>query len=203
MIKKFLSTFLLLCMFTFSSQAQNCITVNWAYFDNPTGDAIHWRLLINWSADGVKHLRTLVTNFGDTVLNECLQVSNGGGGTQTGTTTYTVTVPDGRVDFKGTFRRFTGTCGNGSECGGTQSLINNVLPIKATNISARNIGNNTEVRFTIETVEYDDNIVRLSMVLKNGSKREYNIKMPDGVMPGQNWKIIINNLTNTYTLIKL
>ena len=202
-MKKALSTLLLLCLFTFGSKAQNCITVNWAYFDNPTGDNIHWRLMINWSADGTKHLRTTITNYGDTVLNECYQVSNGGGGTQTGTLTYNVTIPNGRVDFKGTFRRFTGTCGNGTECGATQSLINNVLPIKATNVSAKNIGNNTEVKFTIETVEYDDNILRLSMTLKNGTKREYNIKMPVGVSAGQNWKIIINNLTNTYTLIKL
>jgi len=182
--------------------AQNCITVNWAYFDNPSGDNIRWRLLVNWSANGTKHLVTTVTNHGDTVLSECYQTA-GGGGTQSGTLTYLVTVPSGNVNFIGTFRRFTGTCGNGTECDIAQSLYNNVLPIRIHSVSAKNIGNTTEVRFTIESIDGQDNFVTISATLKNGTKRKYKIKMPDDAKPGQAWKVIINNLTQNYTLIKL
>ena len=202
-MKKVLSTLILLCLFAFSSKAQNCITVNWSYFDNPTGDNIHWRLLVNWSVDGTKHLNTIVTNYGDTVLNECYEVRNGGGGTLTGTSTYNITIPNGNVNFIGTFRRFTGTCGNGTECSGAQTLINNILPIYISNVSARNVSNNTEIKFTIQTIKDDDNIVTLNMVLKNGTKRQYKIQMPNDVKVGQAWKIVIDNITQKYTLIKL
>ena len=200
MIKKFLSTILLLCSFVFS-KAQNCITVNWAYFDNPSGDNIHYRLLVNWTADGRKNLKTTVTNFGDTVLNECYEV-NTGGGNQTGTITYNITIPSGSVYLIGTFRRFTGTCGNGTECSGAQTLINNVLPIKITAVSAKNVGNTTEVKFNVESVD-GDNIIKLNMLLANGTKKTYKIQMPDDVQSGQQWKIIIDNKTQKYTLIKL
>jgi hypothetical protein len=200
-MKKALSTLLLICLVAFG-RAQNCITVNWSYFDNPSNDNIHWRLLVNWSADGTKHLRTTVTNYGDTVLNECYQVSNGGGGTQSGTITYNITIPTGNVNFVGTFRRFTGTCGNGTECSSAQSLINNVLPIKIMNVSAKNVGNTTEVKFRIESVD-GDNLLTLNMFLKNGTKKVYKIQMPDNVIVGQNWKIVIDNITEKYTLIKL
>jgi hypothetical protein len=201
-MKKVLSTLLLLCLFTFS-KAQNCITVNHALFTNPSGDNIHWVLTINWSADGTKHLSTTVTNYGDTVLNECLQVSNGGGGTLTGTTIYNIVIPNGHVNFIGKFRRFTGTCGNGTECDAAQSLINNILPIYITDVTARNVGINTEIRFTIQSIKDDDNIVTLNMVLKNGTKRQYKIQMPNDVRVGQVWKIVIDNKTQKYTLIKI
>lgn len=199
-MKKTLILFLLLCASAFG-KAQNCITVNWSYFDNPSGDNIHWRLLVNWTANGTKHLRTTVLNYGDTVLNECYQTS-GGGGTQTGTITYPITIPSGAVNLVGIFGRFTGTCGNGTECDGAQTLINNVLPIKITGVTARNIGNTTEVRFTIESVD-GDNVLTLNAVLRNGTKRQYKIQMPDTVRAGQQWKIVIDNITQKYALIKL
>ena len=200
MIKRFLSTLVLLCSFAFG-KAQNCITVNWAYFDNPSGDAVHWRLLANWTADGTKHLNIVVTNYGDTVLNECYQV-NTGPNNVSGTITYPITIPSGNANMIATFRRFTGTCGHGTECDAVQSLINNILPIHITAVSARNVGNNTEVKFTIESVD-GDNLLTLNVFLKNGTKRVYKIQMPDSVRAGQQWKIVIDNKTQKYTLIKL
>ena len=110
MIKKFLSTILLLCSFAFS-KAQNCITVNWAYFDNPSGDAVHWRLLANWSADGTKHLDILVTNYGDTVLRECYQV-NTGPNAVSGTITYPITIPSGNANMFAALALLKAACAN-------------------------------------------------------------------------------------------
>jgi hypothetical protein len=200
-MKKLIGTLLLFLMLS-TGKAQNCITVNWSYFDNPSGDNIHWRLLVNWSANGTKHLKTIVTNYGDTILNECYQVRSSSGA-QTGTFTYNITVPNGRVNFVGKFKRFTGTCGNGTECDGEQTLVNNILPIRVTEVSAKNIGNSTEVMFRVQTIDGYDNIVTLNMLLKNGSNRQFKIKMPDDVRPGQIWKITINNLTGEYKTNKL
>ena len=199
-MKKTLITALLVCLVTFG-KAQNCITVNWSYFDNPSGDNIRWRLLVNWSANGTKHLQTIALNSGDTILNECYQTS-GGNGNQTGTITYPITISGGAGNLVGIFRRFTGTCGNGTECEVSQTLINNVLPIKITGVTAKNIGNNTEVRFRIESVD-GDNVLTLNVVLRNGTKRQYKIQMPDTIKSGQQWKIVIDNVTQKYTLIKL
>jgi hypothetical protein len=200
MIKKFLSTILLVCSLAFS-KAQNCITVNWSYFDNPSGDNIHWRLLVNWSANGRKNLNTIVKNYNDTLLNECYEV-NATNGNQSGTLTYNITIPSGNANLIGIFKRYTGTCGNGTECSSEQILINNVLPIKITGVSAKNIGSNTEVKFMIESVE-GENVVTLNMLLANGTKKTYKIQMPVGVSTGQQWKIVIDNKTQKYTLIKL
>ena len=200
MIKKFLSTILLVCSLA-SSEAQNCITVNWSYFDNPSGDNIHWRLLVNWSANGRKNLNTIVKNYNDTLLNECYEV-NATNGNQSGTLTYNITIPSGNANLIGIFKRYTGTCSNGTECSSEQILINNVLPIKITGVSAKNIGSNTEVKFMIESVE-GENVVTLNMLLANGTKKTYKIQMPVGVSTGQQWKIVIDNKTQKYTLIKL
>ena len=199
-MKKTILTLLLIPAIIFA-KAQNCIDVNYAYFDNPTGDQIHWRLVINWSANGTKHLIATVTNYGDTLLNDCYQV-NGSNGNQSGTKIYNITVASGNVNFIAKIRRFTGTCCNGTECCPVNVVFHTVLPITLSKISARNIGNTTELQFTIEGVD-GDNLITLNMVLKNGTKRLIKVQMPDSVGAGQIWKVVINNLTQTYTLVKL
>jgi len=186
------------CMLT---KAQNCIAVNWSYFDNPSGDNIHWRLLVNWSSDGTKNLNTIVTNYGDTVLSECYQV-NSGPGTLSGTLTYNFTIPSGNVNLVGKFRRFTGTCGNGTECSSEQTLINNVLPIKFEYITARNSGNNTLITFKAASVE-GENQITVQYQMKDGSMKKHAISLPSEIKAGDIWMITINNITNTYTAKKL
>ena len=187
------------CLLT---KAQNCIKVDSAKFINPSGDSVTWKLVINWSADGTKHLNTIVTNAGDTVLNTCHEVR--ANNHASGVVVYdNIITTGGSSMLKSYFTRWTGSCGSGTQCDSAQTLILNVLPIKIEYIKARNVDNYTLITFKVGSVEEGKNEITVVYQMKDGHIKKRVIELPDEMNPGDIWMVTMNNITNTYTTKKL
>ena len=198
-MKKLIISLLFLCLF-FASKSQNCIKAQWAYFDNPSGDYLHWRLVLNYQSDGTKHLNIVVKNDVNVVLDTCFETI--GNGQINGTVIYNMVIPNATFSsLSATFYRYTGRCGGGTMCGSAQSVINNVLPIKVSSLYAKNVGNTTEVIFKVESI--DDRDILLNFTMKNGSVKKYNITLPETAKDGDTWKVVINNINGSYKTQKL
>lgn len=190
------SLFFLFSLITFS---QNCINVQWAYFDNPSGDNTNWKLYINWNANGTKNLKTVVKKGQTVILEECQQSS---GSNTSGTLIYNFVSPNTTLgDLTATLHRFTGTCGNGTLCDSTLYLANNILPIKISSLHARNIKNTTEITFKIESI--DDRKITFNFTLKNGQVKKYDVILPEYARDGETWVVTIDNINGTYKTKKL
>jgi hypothetical protein len=192
---------LLLTLFvsTLTAVAQNCIRVTSAQFENPSGDNVTWRLVVNYTANGTKNLRTYVFNGSDTIVNTCFQSSNQ---TQTGTLVYdNIITTGGSSMLRARFTRRTGTCDNGAICGPDQTINDNVLDIKIANISARNIKNTTEIIFTVLSID-NEPIVVFNFHMPNGEIQKREVSLPEA-RPGQTWKVIFDNIKKTYSAQKL
>ena len=181
------------------TKAQNCIRVTSAQFENPSGDNITWRLVVSYTANGTKNLRTYVFNGVDTVVNSCFQTNNQ---TQTGQLVYdNIITTGGSAMLRARFVRRTGTCDNGTVCGDDQVVNDGVLDIKVANLSARNIKNTTEITFTILSVDNDPKIV-FNFHMPNGEIEKREVVIPDA-RSGQTWKVIFDNNKKTYSAKKL
>ena len=197
-MKKLLLTLILLFSIL-GMYAQSCITVISSSFTNPSGDDSTWRLTINYTANGVKNLKTYVFVDGDTVINACFQTSQG---TSNGSISYDgIIAPGGLLTLTAKFVRRTGTCDNGTSCDGDQVVINNTLDLKIANIYARNIGNITEITFKILSVDQNSRII-FNFYMPDGKIKKREIKLPNA-RNGQIWRILYNNITDTYTTNKL
>lgn len=197
-MKKTITLFLMLLGSTFT-KAQNCIRVTSAQFENPSGDNITWRLVVSYTANGTKNLRTYVFNGVDTVVNSCFQTNNQ---TQTGQLVYdNIITTGGSAMLRARFVRRTGTCDNGTVCGDDQVVNDGVLDIKVANLSARNIKNTTEITFTILSVDNDPKIV-FNFHMPNGEIEKREVVIPDA-RSGQTWKVIFDNNKKTYSAKKL
>lgn len=197
-VKKLL--FLLLFPIVASSQ---CITVNSAFFTNPSGDGIHWSLNVNWTAQGVNHLKIYVKQFDDTVLNTCFQMNNSV--QTTGTSIYDgIVAPLGLVSLSATFCRWTGACGSGVQCEADQYIPpGGVLDILFDNISAKYINpSTTDVRFRILSAS-NTKTMFLNLRMKNGMVKKYKIEFLNSVKSGEYYKIVLNHQTGNYTITKL
>ncbi len=140
---------LLLSAMAFS---QSCIQATAAAFTNPSNDGTTWVLTINWAANGTKHMNIVANVGGTTVLNTCLSVNAGGGGT--GIQTYTnIIAPGGIPTLSAFFENFTGGCGGGSSCGITQIIPPGAgtLPIKISSFYTKRTGNTVSLNWTSET----------------------------------------------------
>lgn len=188
---------LLLCVTIL--KAQNCITVVSSQFQNPSGDSTHWRLVINYVANGTKNLRTYVFNGGDTLVNACFQTSNQ---TQTGTITYdNIVTTWGSSLLSAKFIRRTGTCDNGAVCGAEQNLSGGVLDIKITNLYARNIKNTTEITFKVLSID-ETARVSLNFYMPSGKIEKREVVLPQA-RPGDIWKVTFDNITKKYSTQKI
>lgn len=198
MINKLL--FLLLFPIVASSQ---CITVNSAFFTNPSNDGVHWSLNVNWTAQGVNHLKIYVKSIGDTVLNTCFQMNNPV--QTTGTFVYdNIVAPGGLASLSATFCRWTGSCGSGVQCADNQ-VINpgGVLDIKFDNITAKYVDNTTtEVTFRILSTQ-NSKTMYLKLRMNSGVIKKCKIDFPEYVKSGQYWKVLLNHKTGEYKSIKL
>jgi hypothetical protein len=192
--------FLLLFPIVASSQ---CITVNSAFFTNPSNDGVHWSLNLNWTAQGVNHLKIYVKENTDTVLNTCFQMSNN---TQTtGTSVYDgIFAPGGLPTLSATFCRWTGSCGSGVQCAPNQVIDpGGVLDITFDNISAKYInGNTAEVRFRILSTSSSKTLY-LNLRMKDGKIKKCKVDFPNYVKPGEYWKVLLNYQTGNYIITKL
>jgi hypothetical protein len=184
---------------TLTSIAQNCIRVTSAQFENPSGDNVTWRLVVNYTANGTKNLRTYVFNGSDTLVNSCFQSSNQ---TQTGQLVYdNIITTGGSSMLRARFVRRTGTCDNGTVCGDDQVINDNVLDIKIANISARNIKNTTEITFAVLSID-NEPIVVFNFYMPNGEIQKREVSLPEA-RPGQTWKVTFDNIKKTYSAQKL
>lgn len=198
-MKKIILGLLLLCSFV-TTKSQNCIKVQWSYFDNPSGDNSRWRLLINYQSNGTKHLNTVIKDGNNTVLDTCFETV--GNGQTSGTLIYNFLAPNATFQtLTAKFYRYTGRCGGGTMCDGAQSLVNNVLPIKVSFLFAKNVKNTTEVTFKAESI--DDRKITFNFTLKNGTVKKYFVTLPETARDGDTWKVIINNINGTYITQKL
>lgn len=198
-MKKLFLSLVFLFSYLFS-MSQNCIRVQWCYFDNPSGDNINWRLYVNYSADGTKHLNTVVKNNGVQLLNECFETR--GNGQVSGTIIYNFTAFGATYSsLSATFSRYTGVCGSGSECDSPQELSNNTLPVKISNLYAKNVGYFTEITFKIESIS--DKTIVLNFTQNDGTVKKHLIRLPNNAKDGETWKVIINNINNSYLTQKL
>jgi hypothetical protein len=192
---------LLLTLFvsTLTSTAQNCIRVTSAQFENPSGDNVTWRLVVNYTANGTKNLRTYVFSGSDTLVNSCFQSSNQ---TQTGQLVYdNIITTGGSSMLRARFVRRTGTCDNGTVCGDDQVINDGVLDIKISNITARNIKNTTEITFTVLSIDDEPTIV-FNFYMPNGEIQKREVSLPEA-RPGQTWKVTFDNIKKTYSAQKL
>lgn len=181
------------------AQSQNCIRVTNAYFDNPSADNVTWRLVVNYTANGTKNLRTYVFNGADTVINSCFQTTNQ---TQSGTLVYdSIITAGGSSMLRARFIRRTGTCDNGVACESDQIIDNNVLDIKVTNLSARNIKNTTEITFTVLSIDEIARVV-FNFYMPNGEIQKREVSIPQA-KPGETWKVTFDNIKKTYSAQKL
>lgn len=181
------------------TKAQNCIRVTSAQFENPSGDNVTWRLVVNYTANGTKNLRTYVFNGVDTVINSCFQTTNA---TQSGTLVYdSIITTGGSSMLRARFIRRTGTCDNGTVCADDQVINDNVLDIKIANITAKNVKNNTEITFTILSIDDEPKIV-FNFYMPNGEVQKREVSLPDA-RPGQTWKVTFDNIKKTYSAQKL
>lgn len=197
-VKKLL--FLLLFPFTVKSQ---CITVNSAYFTNPSNDGIHWSLNVNWTAQGVNHLKIYVKQFNDTVLNTCFQMNNQF--QTTGTSIYDgIFAPGGLPSLSATFCRWTGNCGSGVQCADNQIIDpGGVLDIKFDNLYARYISvTTTEIGFRILSSSGEKEMI-FNLRMNNGKLKKYKIEFPNFVKSGEYYKVILDHKTGNYNIIKL
>lgn len=190
---------LVLYVSTLTAVAQNCIRVTSAQFENPSGDNVTWRLVVNYTANGTKNLRTYVFNGPDTLVNACFQSSNQ---TQTGTLVYdNIITTGGSSMLRARFVRRTGTCDNGTVCGDDQVINDGVLDIKIANISAKNIKNTTEITFTILSIDSDPKVV-FNFYMPNGEIQKREVSLPEA-RTGQIWKVTFDNIKKTYSTQKL
>lgn len=189
----------LLCSFLFT-QAQNCIRVTSAQFENPSGDNVTWRLVVNYTANGTKNLRTYVFNGSDTVINSCFQTTNQ---TQTGTLVYdSIITTGGNSMLRVRFIRRTGSCDNGTVCADDQVINDNVLPIKLTNVYAKNVKNTTEITFTILTMDEGEDGFVFNFYMPNGEIQKREVSLPKA-RSGETWKVTFDNIKKTYSAQKL
>ena len=198
MINKLL--FLLLFPIVASSQ---CITVNSAFFTNPSNDGVNWSLNVNWTAQGVNHLKIYVKSFNDTVLNTCFQMNNPV--QTTGTSIYDgIFAPGGLGSLSATFCRWAGACGSGVRCDENQVIApGGVLDIKFDKISARRVSStSTEITFRILAAE-NSKTLYLNLKMNSGVLKKYKIEFSQFVKSGEYWKVILNHKTGEYITIKL
>jgi len=189
----------LLCSFLFT-QAQNCIRVTSAQFENPSGDNVTWRLVVNYTANGTKNLRTYVFNGTDTVINSCFETTNQ---TQSGTLVYdSIITTGGSSMLRVRFIRRTGTCDNGTVCGDDQVINDNVLPIKLINVYAKNVKNTTEIIFTILTMDEGDDHFVFNFYMPNGEIEKREVSLPTA-RSGETWKVTFDNIKKSYSAQKL
>jgi hypothetical protein len=190
---------LVLYVSTLTSTAQNCIRVTSAQFENPSGDNKTWRLVVNYTANGTKNLRTYVLNGPDTIVNACFQTTNQ---TQNGTLIYdSIITTGGSSMLRVRFVRRTGTCDNGTVCGDDQIINDGTLDIKISNISAKNIKNTTEITFTVLSIDDEPKIV-FNFYMPNGEIQKREVSLPEA-RPGQTWKVTFDNIKKTYSTQKL
>jgi len=103
--------------------------------------------------------------------------------------------------LRAVFVRRTGTCDNGTICGSDQSISDGVLDIKITKLSARNIGNTTEITFTILSIDETSQVV-FNFYMPNGQVEKREVIL-EKARPGEVWKVRFNNIKKTYKKKKL
>ena len=197
MKKILLSTLLLLS--TVLGQSQ-CVTVNSAFFTNPSGDNTTFSLNINWTAEGTNHLVAYVMSGADTIYTTCVQVS----GIGSGTSIYNgIVSPGGLPTLSASFCRWTGPCGSGVKCAPDQTIpAGGVLDIKFERITARYVdANTTEVIFKVATASTSKTLT-FNLRMKSGTVKKYTIQMPQTVRTGDTWKVTLDHTKGTYTTIK-
>ena len=199
-MKKIIITLLLALGITYGYS--QCININSATFSNPSGDNVTWSLSVRWTAYGQQHFKAIVRNGTDTLLNICSEINRAG--TTSGAFIYdSIITPGGYTQLVVTFKRYDGLCGSGIPCGDDTTVITtNPLNIKFQQITARNIGNTTQVIFKIGEVNNIDNL-DFNFTLPSGLVRRHKIYFPSVLKPNQTWQVDIDNLTGLYTIKKL
>lgn len=194
----FLLLFTLGITFTFAQ----CITINSATFSNPSGDNVTWNMSVRWTAYGQQHFKAIVRNGSDTILNICSEINRAG--TTSGTFIYdSIITPGGYTQLIATFMRFNGLCGSGVSCGDDTTIItSNPLNIKFQQITARNLGNTTQVIFKVGEVS-DVDYLDFNFTLPSNLKRRHRINFPSKLKSNQTWQVDIDNVTGFYTIKKL
>lgn len=197
MKKLLLSGLLLLSVLLGRSQ---CVTVNSAYFTNPSGDDQTFSLNINWTAEGTNHLVAYVMSSGDTIYTACVQVSGMG----SGTSIYNgIQAPGGLATLSASFCRWTSSCGSGVKCGPDQYIpAGGVLDIKFERVVARYVGaSTTEIIFNVASA-LGSKTLTFNLRMKSGAIKKYTIQMPQNVQVGDTWKVTLNHVKGTYTTQK-
>lgn len=190
----------LLLLGALASKSQ-CVTVNSAFFTNPSGDNTTFSLNINWTAEGTNHLAAYVMSGPDTIYTTCVQVS----GIGSGTSIYNgIVSPGGLPTLSATFCRWTGPCGGGVKCAPDQYIpAGGVLDIKFERISARYINSTTtEVTFTIASAS-GSKTATFNLRMKSGAVKKYTVVMPRTLQAGETWKVTLDHTKGTYTTLKL
>ena len=198
-MKKILLSSLLL-LSTVLGQSQ-CVTVNSAFFTNPSGDNTTFSLNINWTAEGTNHLVAYVMSGADTIYTTCVQVS----GVGSGTSIYNgIVSPGGLPTLSASFCRWTGPCGSGVKCAPDQYIpAGGVLSIKFERVTARLISS-TVIEITIKAATtFDSKTVFFNLRMKDNTSRKYTVQMPTNVKAGETWKVTLNRIDGSYTTIKL
>ena len=198
-MKKLLLSVLLLTL-TLLGQSQ-CVTVNSAYFTNPSGDNQTFSLNINWTAEGTNHLVAYVMSGDDTIYTTCVQVS----GLGSGTSIYNgIVAPNGFSTLSASFCRWTGPCGSGAKCAPDQTIpAGGVLSIKFERVTARLVSS-TVIEITIKAATtFDSKTVFFNLRMKDNTSRKYAVQMPQNVQAGETWKVILNRIDGSYTTKKL
>lgn len=178
-----------------------CITVNSAHFTNPSGDGVNWDLNINWTAQGVNHLKVYVKKYGDTVLNTCFQMNNPV--QTTGTSIYErIYAPGGLATLSATFSRWTEGCGSGVQCEPDQYIQpGGLLDIVFEQLSAKYYSSSTtEIKFKILSPSKH---LTFNVRMRSGKVKKFVVKLPEDAKEGQSWSVLLNHQTGKYTLIKL
>lgn len=191
---------LISCLYATVASAQ-CITVNSAFFTNPSNDGIHWSLNVNWTSQGVNHLKVYVKQFDDTVLNTCFQMNNTF--LTTGTSIYdNILAPGGLPSLSATFSRWTESCGSGVQCDADQYIQpGGVLDVKFQQLSARWYNaTTTEIKFKLLS---SSKHLTLNVRMQDGSLKKFVVKLPENAQMGQSWMILLNHVSGKYTLIKI
>lgn len=198
MKKTLLSVLFVILLFSVKSQ---CVTVNSAFFTNPSGNDSTFSLNINWTAEGTNHLVAYVMSGPDTIYTTCVQVSGSG----TGTSIYNnIFAPNGLATLSASFCRWTGSCGTGVKCAPDQIIPpGGVLDIKFEKISAKYLDQNrTEITFKVAS-SLGTKTATFNLRMKSGVIKKFVVKMPSNVLTGETWKVIINHNNSTYTTTKL
>jgi hypothetical protein len=193
---KKLFLFLAFSLATLLSYSQNCIEVVNATLTNPSNNNTSWKLTIDWTSSGTKHLLIKVLVGNDTVINTCHQSQ---GQNRTGTLVYDINSPNGLSAIRVILDRNTGTCNNGTSCGSTVTITNGVLPLKISELSARNVGVYTNITFKVLSLD-KVNSLKVNYVMEDGTKKYFDITLPNTIREGQYMTISINNKTGNYTI---